>query len=444
MEISRNHRRIIAWMVMGLFLYLAQVSAVPTPGTAAAAAVKKTSGTETIEENDGIGAIEKSTATANKGKKKKFPWLLVAAGVVAVGAVLYFTVLKKQQKYSLDVSIGEGVEGNPTNGTTKYDKGASVSYSFSAKSGYENLSVTLDGQAAASSGNIIMDKDHTLNASATQVIVNPAVQYTLTVDLGEGVTGTPASGTYTYAEGTSVNYSYAPKSNFMEMDLTLDSTAISSSGSFAMNGNRTITARAKEGFLETFDSGLTQTWHPHTPSAWSVISGVYKKSSASSDTPWEWNWCEFKFSKAQFTTETRVRQMGNNTNKGITLFLYGEGGLGYYFSGYEFYYNPNGAVIARRVENIDRRGIPPGGNNFVHFSSSNHPAVAHSLGSWNTLKVNRYDDNYIFAINNTIVCSFNDSTFDVRYMCFVIQDINDMNNTPIEIDWVSMYAQGKT
>jgi hypothetical protein len=44
-----------------------------------------------------------------------------------------------------------------------------VNYNYSLKSGYDNLTVTLDGNAISANGTITMTQDHTLNATSTRV-----------------------------------------------------------------------------------------------------------------------------------------------------------------------------------------------------------------------------------------------------------------------------------
>jgi len=100
-------------------------------------------------------------------KKKKFPWLLVVGGVVVVGVVLYFLVIKKP-KYDLTVNVGEGINGTPPSGTSSHKKGTSVSYNYSLKSGYTDLLVKLDGSPVSASGSIKMEKNSTLTATCTE------------------------------------------------------------------------------------------------------------------------------------------------------------------------------------------------------------------------------------------------------------------------------------
>jgi hypothetical protein len=102
-----------------------------------------------------------------KRKGKKFPWLLVAGGVVVAGVVVYFLI--KSNKYKLKVDIGEGIIGTPENGTHKYKKDEIVNYNYNLQRGYRDLVVTLDGNPVPASGSIEMNGNHSLSVSATKI-----------------------------------------------------------------------------------------------------------------------------------------------------------------------------------------------------------------------------------------------------------------------------------
>jgi len=104
--------------------------------------------------------------------KKNFPWLLVAGGVMVVGLVVYFLVLKPKKKYQLTAAWGEGVYGEPGPGTYKYKKGEVVNYSCHRQDGYSQLQVYLDNQPVDPSGQVTMDRDHTLTATANTNVVD--------------------------------------------------------------------------------------------------------------------------------------------------------------------------------------------------------------------------------------------------------------------------------
>jgi hypothetical protein len=106
-----------------------------------------------------------------KKKKKKFPWALVVGGVIVVGVLVYFLLLKPKKK-TLTVNLGEGTTGEPASGTYEYKKGEVVNYNYRLQDGYSQLSVLLDGTAASPQGTVTMNTNHRLTASATPNEVN--------------------------------------------------------------------------------------------------------------------------------------------------------------------------------------------------------------------------------------------------------------------------------
>jgi hypothetical protein len=75
-----------------------------------------------------------------------------------------------------------------------------------------------------------------------------ALQFTLTVTLGTGVSGVPAAGTYTYNENQVVTYSYTTDTGYENLVVILDGTAIADSGLITMNSNHTLNVNATEMF----------------------------------------------------------------------------------------------------------------------------------------------------------------------------------------------------
>ncbi len=179
---------------------------------------------------------EKVAAAPKEKKKKKFPWLLAIAATLLVGAAVYF-IIAANKKYTLTTTVGTGVSGEPAAGSAKHKKGSVVNYNYSATNGYTDLVVTLDGAVVAASGTVKMDKNHTLSATAVQSFI-------LTVTKNVGVNGTPETGTYTYASGAVVSYSYTLASNYINLVVKLDNVAVAASGTFVMNANHALTASA--------------------------------------------------------------------------------------------------------------------------------------------------------------------------------------------------------
>ena len=187
-----------------------------------------------------------------KKKKKKIPWLLVGLGAVVVGVAIYFLVIKKP-KYTLTINLGTETTGTPA-GTAKYKKGTVVNYNYTPQAGYGSLLVKLDGVAVAASGTFKMDKDRTLDVSATQ-------QYTLTVNLGTGTTGTPAA-TASYDKDQVVNYSYTAQAGYGSLQVKLDGVAVAASGTVNMDKDHTLDVSATQQYTLTVNLGTGTTGTP--------------------------------------------------------------------------------------------------------------------------------------------------------------------------------------
>ncbi|MGD2084664.1 MAG: Ig-like domain-containing protein [Candidatus Aminicenantes bacterium] len=67
---------------------------------------------------------------------------------------------------------------------------------------------------------------------------------TLTVNLGEGVEGEPASGTYEYRKGEVVGYNYRAQDGYSQLSVLLDGAETSPQGTVTMNSNHRLSATA--------------------------------------------------------------------------------------------------------------------------------------------------------------------------------------------------------
>jgi hypothetical protein len=227
------------WIVLGLVTEMPLGAATGrTDDKAAAAQIDQPTNGES-------GALEKVGPTPTIGKKKKFPWLLAAAGAVVVGAAVYYLFFHKP-KYELTVELSEGATGTPAAGTHRYKKGDIIPYEFRCASGYKNLTVLLDGAPVAVTGSVEMKQDHTLKASADKF-----AEFTLSVQVDAGVTGTPAAGTYRYMEGTSIDFQYSLKAGYCDLlvkkngDTVHSSTWGPASGTIAMTQNLTLSVSSQ-------------------------------------------------------------------------------------------------------------------------------------------------------------------------------------------------------
>jgi hypothetical protein len=91
--------------------------------------------------------------------------------------------------------------------------------------------------------------------AALYFLVLKKKNYTLTVSVGEGVTGSPAAGTSTSKKGTVINYSYAKQAGYDNLAVTLDGAPVAASGTVTMNANHALEATAAKTFVLTVIRG---------------------------------------------------------------------------------------------------------------------------------------------------------------------------------------------
>lgn len=160
------------------------------------------------------------------------------------------TVRNDPGNYRLNVTRGPGVTGEPASGTYSYKSGETVNYDFQVQSGYGSLVVLLDGEAVEASGTIVMDRDHTLIATAQ------SSHYRLTVSKGAGVDGTPDSGTHSYPAGETVSYSYTAVNAGQSVSVYLDGQPAAASGTITMDRDHSLDASTNAVILNVEPASL--------------------------------------------------------------------------------------------------------------------------------------------------------------------------------------------
>lgn len=140
--------------------------------------------------------------------------------------------------YNLIVAMSGGVSGSPESGTYPCNQGDIIYYNYSVQSGYENLTVTLDGISVVASGSFSMNSDHRLDASASKQML------ALNVSKGLGIDGSPNSGSYSYNYSDTVSYNYFLQSGYDNLIIKLDGNQVAANGNITMNANHQLTAEA--------------------------------------------------------------------------------------------------------------------------------------------------------------------------------------------------------
>lgn len=91
---------------------------------------------------------------------------------------------------------------------------------------------------------------------AVILLLSKKPKRTLTVSVGEGVDGAPASGTTTYKNGATVSYNYTLKSGYSGLVVKCDGFDVSASGTIKMDKNHTLTASASKTYTLTVIRGV--------------------------------------------------------------------------------------------------------------------------------------------------------------------------------------------
>jgi hypothetical protein len=398
MKFVNFYRKPISMFVMVSFTVLLCFWANQAP--AAPVSVKNAETTMEQEDNSNPNFIEQENNDAAAVKKpKKFPWLLVGAVVVVGAAALYFLVIKKTE-YTLTVSLGAGTSGTPATG--KYKKGEVVAYSFSTQAGYGSLMVMLDGAEVPAAGNVTMDKDHTLAASATQgatlqVNSTPAGAkiYVDKVDSGQV---TPHTFNYTAAATKEILVSLCGYQDY------------SKTQSLALGQTATIDATLPAGILDNF-LVANSCWQPHTASQWTVVNGVYK--FVGSDNLFNYSIFSHSFDQSNWTAEVKMKRVvGVTTSDNAVVLIEKMSGTKAY--GYWFSYLTGGQrwFIIR----FDGYDMFNGGGSYRMIANGPGSRINKGLNQWNTLKVVRSGTNFNYYINGTLVRSFLDNKYNPHYL----------------------------
>lgn len=160
--------------------------------------------------------------------KRKTIWIWAAVALL----VLPFQSCKKAEVEtgSLSVQLSAGVSGTPAAGSYTLNVGETVAYSYALEPGFSKLTVLLNEQQVAASGTLTISGSHFLKAYS-----DDNLEYKLTVQMTEGVTGSPAAGTYYYKAGSVVPYAYALAEGYKGFNVKLNGSDVAASGNVTMN-----------------------------------------------------------------------------------------------------------------------------------------------------------------------------------------------------------------
>ena len=410
------HRKYVSIFVMAAFTIMLCFWANQSPASEKNSRPSMASATE---ESPGFVEEEADSPAVKKGKK--FPWLIVGAAVV-IGAVAVYFLVRKKPKHTLTVSLS-GATGTPA-ASEKYKKDTKVAYSYTAESGYINLEVKLDGVAVPASGSVTMDKDHTLTATAVQhaaITVNstPAGAKIYMNNADSGFT-TP----HTFQYNSAVTKTVLLRScGYLDYSKTVTAN---------LGKTETIDQTLTAGILDNFMSP-SACWVPDAlpGSAWTLSSGIYK--SVARVKGWSWTHYDTAFSSSTYTAEVKMKRVKGNAFNSNSIVLSTSTDMNA-VSGYLFNYTASGYYSIWKYTNLN---FTTGSGEVRHikmWSYSTH--IEKKLGSWNTLKVVRSGSNYTYFINNKLVYSFSNSSFDPRVL--VMEFYSGNKETEMQYDFAKL------
>ncbi len=110
-----------------------------------------------------------------------------------------------------------------------------------------------------------------------------AAQYVLTVTVGEGITGTPATGSYSYTDADLVNFSYSLQTGYENLVVQLDGVTVGNNGIIAMNMNHTLNVTADSIFDVSGEWNGTLTYGGTQYSIQYTFSGGFYYGTVSGD-----------------------------------------------------------------------------------------------------------------------------------------------------------------
>lgn len=137
--------------------------------------------------------------------------LIITLCLAVLCGPVFFQGCKKSEQtgeFTLKVTLENGVNGTPAEGTYYYNANTQITYNYSLKENYSNLVVKLDSEDVESSGTFTITGDHSLSALADPVY-NILGSWTLTEEYEDNrsftvtitFTGDNVSGTVTDSDG---------------------------------------------------------------------------------------------------------------------------------------------------------------------------------------------------------------------------------------------------
>lgn len=167
-----------------------------------------------------------------------------ASGIVAMNGPHTLAVTASVIQRSVTFTAGTGGSLAGTTNQTVPNGGSTTPVTALPDGGFSFVNWTGSGFTPSTANPLTLSnvaQDFALMANFSAV---PPMSFTLTVSLGTGVAGTPASGG-SFTDGTVVPYSYSAQAGFNNLSVMLDGNPVSAAGSVTMNMAHGLAATAQ-------------------------------------------------------------------------------------------------------------------------------------------------------------------------------------------------------
>jgi hypothetical protein len=424
----------IGWLSISTFPAFAQgqnPDATPAKPGAAGKDIQKESPESTT------AVIEKTDSAKPKVIKKHFPWLGVLLSLaIAGGLVYYFFILKTtlqinttpagariylDGKDSAKISpcqLQPAIGGHTIKAVL--EGYADVEYKVVVKNGKNSLAINLDiatyeMTAPEANANVqrettcLIRWDSSAMAAAVAASATGRTQGVTQVDLelfqddikvSDIALGVPNSGSYTWNVP-------APTAEGHNFKILVSCSAAPLSRAFGNAFNLL-------GFKEDFTDNKADFWLPDNASDWRTAGGYYTASKTNARPAF--SIYDFAYGESAYTVESRMRwseSSGGNSGAPLFIMLGNSNSFTNNF-GYVLGYAMDGTVSIYKVENYNLGDSLPGSQAILYQGSSG--AVMQGLNSWNTVKVVRNDAMYALFINDILVYTLIDSTYNPTHV----------------------------
>jgi hypothetical protein len=390
---------------------------------------------ETTE--SGISVVEKFEDANPTIKKKHFPWLGVILSVALVGGLVYYLFILKTTLQVNTTPAGAKIyldgkdSGNISPCLLKPALGAhtikavlegyaDVEQVFVVKNGKNTVDIPLDigtFNVITPEPNASVQRETTclvrwdssaLASTATSLPAGKALGVTKVnlelyqegIKVSDIARGVPNSGSYTWSVPAATAEGY----NFK---ILVSCSGLADARAFGHAFNLL-------GFKEDFTDNTADFWLPDNAADWKAAGGYYTASKTNARPAI--SIYDFAYGESSYTVESRMRwSEASGGNSGAPLFIMlGNSNSFTANFGYVLGYTMDGTVSITMVENYNLGDPLPGASAILYRGSSG--AVIRGLNAWNTVKVVRNDAMYALYINDTLVYTLIDSTYNPTHV----------------------------